>query len=312
MKKYQFDSNPAAAISFLIQQAAHIEQEVYKVEYPQYKSSLLIDIDRSAPDWTKSVIFRMSDVRGKLGWLGDQSNDINTVDIGRDMGTHTITTGALGYTYSVQELQTAAMMGENLDSERAQAVRDVTEQSLDVLYLLGDDEVGMKGLFNQENITKTSDGTTKNLIATAISDNKPEDIIKIFGDLYNKVYIDQTNTIHKPTNFTVPTTQFALLNQNFCNFGNASNISYMQALKISYPDMIFEDSLQLKGIGANASDRIVCHKKDIRVVKAHEPMKLRFLAPATADNIRFTVPSMTRSGGVEVRIPAAMCYADGV
>ena len=101
MKKFQFDSNPAAAISFLVQQAAHIEQEVYKVEYPQYKASQLVDIDRSAPDWTKSVIFRMSDVRGKLGWLGDQSNDINMVDVGRDMGTHAITTGALGYTLSL-------------------------------------------------------------------------------------------------------------------------------------------------------------------------------------------------------------------
>ena len=116
MKKFNFDSDPSAALSFLVQQAAHIEQEVYKVEYPQYKSNVLLDIDRSAPDWTKSVIFRMTDVRGKLGWLGDQSNDINTVDVGRDMGTHSITTGALGYTYSVQELQTAAMMGESLDA----------------------------------------------------------------------------------------------------------------------------------------------------------------------------------------------------
>ena len=70
MKNISFDSNPQAAISFLIQQAAHIEQEVYKVEYPQYKSNALLDIDRSAPDWTKSIVlFRMTDVRGKLGWL---------------------------------------------------------------------------------------------------------------------------------------------------------------------------------------------------------------------------------------------------
>ena len=309
MKKFNFDSDPSAALSFLVQQAAHIEQEVYKVEYPQYKSNVLLDIDRSAPDWTKSVIFRMTDVRGKLGWLGDQANDINTVDVGRDMGTHSITTGALGYTYSVQELQTAAMMGENLDTERAQAVRDVTEQSLDVLYLKGDEELGVEGLFNQSIITKIDAAST---LEQMIAANKPEDVIKLFGSLYNKVYVEQTNTIHVPTHFTMPVTQKLLLEQNFCNFGNASNISFMQALKISFPNIVFEDSLQLKGAGASGNDRLMCHKKDIRVVKGHEPMKLRFLAPATADNIRFTVPSMTRSGGTEVRIPAACVYADGV
>ena len=313
MKKYQFDSNPAAAMSFLIQQAAHIEAEVYKVEYPQYKSNVLVDIDRSAPDWTKSVIFRMSDVRGQMGWLGDQSNDINLVDVGKDMGTHAISTGALGYTYTVQELQTAAMMGENLDSERAQAVRDVTEQSLDVLYLRGDKSIGMKGLFNQEGVhTAGAPNTIKAIAAMKPEDDPAGKLIALFSVLYNHVYITATNTIHKPTHFTLPPEQTMILNQTFCNFNNASNISMMQALKIAFPDMIFEDTLQLQGAGAASKDRLCCHKKDIRAVKAHEPMKLRFLAPATADNIRFTIPSMTRSGGVELRIPATMAYMDGV
>ena len=201
------------------------------------------------------------------------------------------------------------MMGENLDTERAQAVRDVTEQELDVLYLKGNDELGLKGLFNSDGIGVTQ---APSKIDAMIAASKPEDVIKLFGDAYNKIYIDNTNTIHKPTHFTLPPKQSALLNQNFTNFGNASNISYMQALKISFPDMVFEDSLQLVGAGAAGADRMMCHKKDIRVVKGHEPMKLRFLAPATADNIRFTVPSMTRSGGTEVRIPKACEYIDGI
>ena len=84
----------------------------------------------------------------------------------------------------------------------------MTEQSLDVLYLKGDDELGIEGLFNQSIITKLQAAIT---IEQIIASNKPEDVIKLFGSLYNKVYVEQTNTIHVPTHFSMPVEQKLLL-----------------------------------------------------------------------------------------------------
>ncbi len=304
-----YDAAPTAAISFLQQQAAFVESEIYRVEYPQYKSNVLLDIDSSAPDWSKTVIFRAVDGSGKLKWMGENSTDVPTVDIAQSQGFHKIKTAALGYTYTLEELNYASLAGENLDAERAMVVRDTVEQGLNQIYLLGDTEAGYEGLFNGASVPKTTAATT---IAAAIAAKTPEAIIKIFGDAYTAVYSTQTNTIHKPTVFAMPTDQYLALMQNFCNFGNASNISYLQALKIAFPDMTFEDDINLKAAGASSKDRLVTYKKDIRVVKGHEPMGLRFMAPPTADNINFKIPAMVRSGGTEWRIPKAAHYTDGI
>ena len=304
-----FDSNPQAAMGFLVQQGAHIETQVYRQEYPQFKSRQLLDIVSEGGEWNKFVVFRSMDAAGKMQWMGDSSTDVNTADIAFNQGQHEIKTATLGYQYSLQELNYAALLGENLDAEKAIAVRDIVEQGLNELYLLGDSSVGYEGLYNSSLVSKTSATGT---IEAAIASKDAKSVIDIFAAAYNAVYADQTLTVHKPTHFVIPTKQFLLLNQNFCDFGNASNISYMQALQISFPGMTFEDDIFAKGVGAAKADRLVCYKKDVRVVKGHEPMPLKFLAPATADNINFKVPAMVRSGGTEIRIPKAFHYVDGI
>jgi hypothetical protein len=309
MKFKGFDSNPSAAMGFLVQQGAHIEAQVYSQEYPQFKSRQLLDIVSEGGEWNKFVVFRSMDAAGKMEWMGDSSTDIATADVAFKQGQHEIKTAALGYRYSLPELNYAAQLGENLDAEKAIAVRDIVEQGLNELYLLGDASVGYQGLYNSSLVPKTSAAGT---IAAAIAAKDPLKVIQIFAAAYNGVYSTQTNTVHRPTHFVIPTDQYLALNQNFVDFGNASNISYMAVLKMSFPDMTFEDDIFAKGTGAASADRLICYKKDVRCVKGHEPMRLKFMAPATSDNINFVVPAMVRSGGTEIRIPKSMHYVDGI
>lgn len=310
MSKFtSFDSNPSAAMGFLVQQGAHIEAQVYRQEYPQFKSRQLMDIASEGGEWNKFVVFRSMDTAGKMQWMGDSSTDVATADIAFKQGQHEIKTAALGYQYSLQELNYAAQLGENLDAEKAIAVRDIVEQGLNELYLLGDSSVGYEGLYNSSLVAKTSAAGT---IAAAIAAGDPKLVIAMFAAAYNAVYATQTNTVHRPTHFVIPTAQFLALNQNFANFANASNISYMQILKIAFPEMTFEEDIFAKGVGAASADRLVCYKKDVRCVKGHEPMRLKFMAPATADNINFKIPALVRSGGTEWRIPKSAHYVDGI
>lgn len=311
--KATFDTNPAAALSFLQQQAAHIEAEVYRLEYPQFKYGELLRgcLDPSAPDWSKAVYFRSMDARGELKVFGPSSTDVPTVDIATSQGFHEVKTAALGYTYSIEELGFALLNNVNLDGEKAQVTRDVVEQGLNRIYLLGHDDIG-EGLYTSGNVaTDTASNSIADLVA-AIPTNGAQPLLDFFGAAYNDVYLDNTNTVHRPSVFALPPEPYQLLMRTLLSTQNASNLTVLQFLRQNFPDMEFVDDILLNGIGAGGTNRMTVYKRDMRVVKGHDVMPLRFMAPATADNINFKVPALVRTGGTEWRIPAAAQYIDGV
>lgn len=312
MRKSFFDADPMAALSFLQQQAAHIEQEVYRYEYPQYKYSQLIPLDGSAPEWTKTVVFQAVNARGELKLLGSNADDIPTVDIARKQGFHEIKTAALGYTYSLEELEFAKLNGTSLDVERANAVRDVVEGGLNKIYLNGNNGVG-EGFFTSSLVSRESAAKTIATLISEIGTNGVQPLINLFANAYNRVYITNTGTIHVPTAFVMPPTQLQLLRSTLLNSANGSNITVLEFLKKNFPGMEFLDDLNLVNAGLGGSiDRMVVYKKDIRVVKGHDVMPLRFMAPATSNNITFKVPALVRTGGTEWRVPAAAHYVDSI
>ncbi|WP_395303301.1 major capsid family protein [Pectobacterium polonicum] len=311
MRKSAFDMAPAAVISFMVQQAAHIEAEIYRLEYPQFKYGSLLPLDNSAPDWSKTVVFRAVDSSGELQVMGPNSTDIPTVDIAMSQGFHEIKTAALGYTYSIEEINFSMLNNVNLDAERGQAVRDVVEQGMNKIYLLGDKGIG-EGLYTSPNVSSEAAPATLAALVAAIPTQGTQPIIDYFGNAYNSVYIENTNTVHRPNACVLPAEQHQLLMRTLLSTQNASNITLLEFLRQNFKDIDFEDDILLKGRGAGGTDRMMFYKKEMRVVKGHDVMPLRFLAPATADNVNYKVPALVRTGGTEWRIPKAGHYVDGV
>lgn len=311
MKRTVFDMSPTAALSFLVQQAAHIEAEIYRIEYPQYQYSSLVPLDDSAPDWTKQVVFKTIDSRGELKLFGPNSTDVPTVDIAMSQGFHEIKTAALGYTYTLEEIGFAQLNNVNLDGERGQAVRDVVEQGMNKIYLLGHEEIG-EGLFTSSDVsTEVAPETLQDLV-NAIPTNGTQPIITFFGHAYNQVYLTNTKTVHRPTDFVLPPEQMQLLQRTVLSTHNASNYTLLRFLQENFTDMTFTDDLLLSTEGGFPLDKMMVYRKDMRIVKGHDVMPLQFLAPATADNINFKVPAICRTGGTEWRIPKAAHYIEGV
>ncbi|MEI7407915.1 DUF2184 domain-containing protein [Pectobacterium aroidearum] len=311
MAKSVFDVSPVSALSFLVNQAAHIESEIYRIEYPQFKYGTLLPLDNSAPDWAQAVMFRSIDARGELQLFGPNSTDVPTVDIAMSQGFKDINTAALGYTYSIEEIGFAMLNNVNLDAERGQAVRDVVEQGLNKIYLLGDKGVG-EGLYTSPNVSVELAPATLAALVAAIPTSGTQPILNFFGSAYNVVYLDNTLTVHRPSKFVLPPEQFQLLARTLLSTQNASNFTLLEFLRQNFRDVEWEDDILLNGIGAGGTDRMAVYKKEIRIVKGHDVMPLRFLAPATADNVNFKVPAILRTGGTEWRIPKAGHYVDGV
>ncbi|CND24536.1 MULTISPECIES: DUF2184 domain-containing protein [Yersinia pseudotuberculosis complex] len=311
MKQRVFDVSPVSALSFLVQQAAHIESQIYRLEYPQFKYDTLLPLDDSAPDWIKVVAFRSIDARGELQVFGPNSTDVPTVDIAMNQGFHEIKTAALGYTYSIEEIGFAIENNVNLDAERGQAVRDVVEQGLNKIYLLGHDDIG-EGLYTCSSVGIEAVPVSLQALVADIPNKGTQPIIDFFGAAYNQVYLKNTVTVHRPNGFVLPPEQYQLLMRTMLSTHNASNVTLLEFLRTNFKDMGFEDDILLVGAGIRGKDRMMVYKKDMRIVKGHDVMPLRFMAPATADNINFKVPAILRTGGTEWRIPKAAHYVDGV
>lgn len=315
-----YDTSPTAALGFLIQQAAHIEAEAYRQEYPQLKYTQLVPLDGSAPDWVETVMFRTVDARGELQFLGPASTDVPTVDIAMDQGFHNIKTAALGYTYTLEEIGRSMLYDVPLDTEKAIAVRDVVEQGMNRIYLLGRG-VG-EGLYTSQNVTREAAGATLKELVAEIPDKGTQPIIDFFSYAYNQVYLTNTKTVHRPTDFVMTPENMQLLMRTMLSNHNASNYTLLQFLRENFKDMEFTDDILLSHELTNDAgeqiatpleeDRFLVYRKNMRVVKGHDVMPLQFLAPATADNLNFKVAAITRTGGTEWRIPAAAHYIDGV
>src|SRR5215471_6134170 len=116
--------NPQQAFAFLQSQAAFIETEVYRVQYPEIIYSQLVPIDSSAGEWTKNVTYYSVDKVGAANWLNHQASDIPYADINRDKREQGIEMAGIGYTYTIEEVAHAmSIPGLNLTAERAEAAR---------------------------------------------------------------------------------------------------------------------------------------------------------------------------------------------
>ncbi len=320
MPRNFMDMSPTAALGFLVQQAAHIETKVYEKKYPQLKYTSLVPLDNSAPDWVETVMFQSTDARGELQFFGPGSTDVPTVDIAASQGWHGIKTAALGYTYTLEEIGRAQLYDVPLDTRRATAVRDVTEQGLNKTYLWGRG-VG-EGLYTSANVTREAAKATLKALVADIPSKGTQPIIDFFGNAYNQVYLNNTKTVYRPTNFVLPPEQMQLLQRTMLSTHNASNYTLLMFLRENFKDMDFDDDIMLSATLLDNTgqpqdtplkeDRMMTYCKDIEVVKGHDVMPIQFLAPATADNINFKVPAIVRTGGTEWRVPSAAHYVDGL
>jgi len=77
-------------------------------------------------------------------------------------------------------------------------------------------------------------------------------------------------------------------------------------------NVTFEEVIQLAGIGAGSTDRMMVYTRDEKYVKAHMPMAFNLQAPGTRNNVIFESAGVVRIAGTELRIPKAHLYVDGV
>lgn len=307
----QADAATQASYAFMVSQTAHIEAELNEVTYEDLQYAALVPIDTSAPEFAKTVTYYSMDTVGQAKFINGNARDIPTVGVG--MGEHetSVLTSALGYEMGWEELGQAHQLGYNIDGQKAEAARRISEEHVDRVVMSGDANVGMQGLVNIAGITEIAfaagaGGATFELMTDDEIITRMNSLIS--GQIAETLRTDLADTLLLPN----------------------STLDYLGERKFSDTDMTvlawfrahnaFTNrtgrQLDIRGIddletaAAGDNKRMMAYRRAPDVLKFHMPMPHRFLTPV-AQVLGAVVPGVQRFGGLNVKKPAALRYATG-
>ena len=299
-----------ANLGFVESQTAYIEAGVYRTRFPAVRYPGLIPVDYSAPEWIKTITYYSMDITGKADWIGDRASDIPVVGTRLDQDETAVYMAGIGYDYGLEEVNQALMLGMNLPGEKAAAARLVYERTVDNMLFSGDTEKGWKGLYNHASVTAIS--ATTGDWATATEDQILADVNELLGGIYTA-----TNEIAMGDTLLLPSLKLQYIASKRLGDGNGSLtiLQFLQQANVYTAEtgnqLTIRGARGLNTAGAGNTARMVAYRRSPEVLKAHIPMRHRFL-PVQVQGLTYKVPGIFRLGPLDIRLPKEVRYSDGI
>ena len=307
-----FDS-PQAALGFLVPQLAYIEPQVYQVRYPTVRYPGLIPVDTSAKPWAQSVMYFSGDLKGEAQWGNSRAGDVPLAEIERAQYATSVHMGTIGYEWNDEELGQAKMLGIQLSADKAIGARKVAEKFIDRVFCEGDATKSFFGLFNQPSVAVIALPQVAG--SSAWSGKTPAQILADVNGILSGVYVG-SDTVELADTLLLPIADYTLLSSTPFNAYSATTLlEYIAKANIYTVETGIP--LTIRGVrgldvaGVGGTSRIVAYSRDKDVLRAHMPMPYQFGYAREKSAWVYEVPGRFRIGGVDVRRPGAMRYADG-
>lgn len=299
-----------ANLGFVESQTAYVEAGVYRTRFPAIRYPGLIPVDYSAPEWIKTITYYSMDITGKADWIGDRASDIPVVGTSLAQDETAVQMAGIGYDYGLEEVNQALMLGMNLPGEKAAAARLIYERTVDNIMFTGDAEKGWKGLYNNASVTAIS--ATTGDWATATEDQILADVNELLGGIYTA-----TNEIAMADTLLLPSLKLQYIASKRLGDGNGALtiLQFLQQANVYTAEtgnqLTIRGARGLNTAGAGNTARMVAYRRSPEVLKAHIPMRHRFL-PVQVVGLTYKVPGIFRLGPLDIRLPKEVRYSDGI
>lgn len=305
------------ALAFLVSQASHIEAEVVRIRYPDIQYPFLIPVDTSANEWAKSVTYFSMDKVGQAQWFNHMGTDMALADVNRAKHEQTVEMAGIGYRYTLEEIGQATMIpGTNLSTEKAEAARRAYEEFVDNVALRGDTAKGLTGLINDANVPVANLAYNGTGSSTSWTDKTGDQIIADVNGALSGVYTESLQ-VEMADTVLLPVREFAnIATKPRSSTTDTSVLDWLQKYNVftsmTGQPLTIRAVRGLETAGVGGVGRMVVYRRDPRVLKLHIPMPHRFLPVWQTGPITFDVPGIFRLAGVDVRLPKAIRYMDGL
>lgn len=240
---------------------------------------------------------------GKKSFVKGADSTPARVSVGMRKITTPLTLWGMEVAYNIFELQKAQQAGRPIDAQKHSAMRMKHQLDIDTQVYIGDDEVGVRGLLNSDQVVHENVGAW-----TDTTD--PKDVIGYFNNILEKAW-KATEFNRIPRNLLVPpalfgklvSTQLPNTEMNLLRFVEANNLSVANGGSLTIRPVRW-----LANEDLFSAPRIVAYTKDADVVRF--PLVPLASLPVQYRDYEQSVPYYAALGGVEFVRPEMVYYAD--
>jgi len=306
-----------SAYNFVVNQQTAIEQAIIKVQYPDVQYPDLVPVDvATGNEWVKSITYYSQDMVGKADWFHHAALDVPLAELTREKFERGMEMAAIGYRYTLEEVaQAMNTPGLSLTSDKAVACRRAYEEFVDNIALRGSAQKNMQGLINSSLVTATTapaDGTAG---GTTFASKTNDQVIRDINTVLTGVATG-SNWLYYADTILLPPAVLVGLAGRIIQYTNITLLEWIKTYNVltvqTGRPITIAGVRGLETAGLGGISRMVAYRRDPQVLKMWIPMPHRFLPVWQRGPLVFDVPGIFRIGGVEIRIPAAMRYLDGI
>jgi len=316
-----FNDAQQQAAGFVVPQYYNLETTVYQIKYPSFEYADFMPVVTEGNEWARGTMFYSMDEAGQARWMAGGAFDMPLASVSREQFSHAFHMAAIGYEWNLEEIETARIEGRNLGDEKARAARGVSQQFLWNLAMTGKgdgvtSEKGWTGLVNNGSATAAdvaADGTGN---VTWWAAKTPDLILRDINAAITGIY-NTTKETEMADTILLPTA--ALLDIMGRRLGTVSETTIYDFIsRANVYTQTTGNPLMIRGLRAlNAADpggdgRMVTYRRSPDVLRFHLPMPHKFLPPWQKSAMTWEVGGIMRTGGLEVRLPKAIIYSDGI
>lgn len=317
---YTYDAQQVA-YNFVVNQTTAIEQQVVRIQYPEVQYPDLVPVDTmTGNEWVKSITYYSADMLGKADWFHHQAMDVPLAELTREKFERGIEMAAIGYRYTIEEVANAMNTpGLNLTADKASACRRAYEEFVDQIALRGSTAKNMQGLINNSLITATTapaDGMQNGATNSTLFANKTnEQIIRDINAAMMGI-AQGSNWLYYADTILLPPAVLVGMAGRIIQYTSSTLLDWIKQYNVLTVQtgrpitLAGVRGLEVAGVGGIS--RMVAYKRDPQILKMWIPMPHKFLPVWQRGPMIFDVPGIFRLGGIEIRLPAAMRYLDGV
>lgn len=293
---------------FFARQLEEIDTQLYDVKYGALEALELVSA-KPLNIGAESYTYRSFDARGIAKMTSNYASGSPRADVSGKEDTSLVRSIRASFGFNVQEIRAASMAGLPLDAMRAMAARRMINEKLNSVALLGDAEHNLVGLFNQSNTTAytiPADGTAASALWTA---KTPDLILRDLFGMVDKIP-SSTAEVEKPKRLLMPYKDLRYINRLRMSTADAmlTVLKYFQTMR---PDIEVRGALLLDNAGSGGVvSRMVAY--DPNRINQEWLLPIPFETfPPQLSGMEYVTECHARCGGVVVRYPLSICYADG-
>jgi len=306
-----------SAYNFVVAQTSVIEAQVVKVQYPEVQYPDLVPVDTATGnEWVKSITYYSADMVGKADFFHHTALDVPLAELTREKFERGIEMAAIGYRYTLEEVASAmSVPGVNLPSDKATACRRAYEEFVDGIALRGAASKNMQGLINSSLVSATTAPADGTGAATTFASKTNAQVIRDINSALTGI-ASGTNWLYYADTILLPPGVLVGLAGRVIEYTQMNLLDWIKTYNVltvqTGRPITIAGVRGLETAGSGGISRMVAYRRDPQVLKMWIPMPHRFLPVWQRGPLVFDVPGIFRIGGVEIRLPAAMRYLDGV